>query len=82
MESTFRARLADSELIVPMREKIQCYTCVYADRKPIVTKNGYVVAEDRIDYDDCEMFDEKPLHVLFPDKNDNYHNCPKYKKMK
>ena len=79
MESTLRERMTDSELIVPVKEKIQCFTCVYADRNPIVTKKGYRVADDRIDYDDCQLFNEKPEYVLFPDKNGDYHPCSKYK---
>lgn len=30
MDTLFKERMADSELIVPIREKIQCYTCAYA----------------------------------------------------
>ena len=79
MESNFKERLADSEFTVPNREKIQCLTCLYAARTPVATKKGDKVADDRIDYDDCQMYDDKPNYVLFPDKQGNYKNCPKYK---
>lgn len=80
MESTLKERMADSEWNVPNKDKIQCNTCVFADRNPIKAKDGRILVEDRIDYGDCEKYDSKPSDVLFPDrKTGKYGVCPKYK---
>ena len=80
--SYIKERMSNTDLIeTPNKDKIQCATCIYADRTPI-SDGDIVIKTDRIDYDFCKKYFSKPSGVLFPLEDGKYQRCPNYQEYK
>lgn len=70
-EYTIQDRMFDiSGVVVPDKTKIQCKDCTYAERLKYFDKCDSAV---------CEMYTQKPIHILFPNENGEYEICDHYK---